>query len=1056
MRTSAALSFAARGSPSLASRSWRRTDPHLRMGVYRLQLQSSSIVVAPVAYHARSSGRGRRLNRRLQLSPEERVDAAVTIKVLRACPSDIRVGLIGEGGMLGKWDTSKVNPMRRAQRDPNSWEWVLAVGIGANLAFKLVTIDQGDAVVQWSQGADIRVSVPYGCTGVEIIIDWPSGSPRDAPLSVNTRVIVEKPLHDYRVETGGAWLAYGKIDGSLMEEGERGVNGDDTVESKEHVHQVLSSVDNRALPDTKERQTETNKKSLTEQTTSHRRFAVDAIDAVVMTSGGTAKRATSGQSERTNASLDAIPERPVVLSSNNLDPDAKTDMDTTINNAHQKEESNSTSEKINEEKLAGGYIVGSHLESMMGGMRTELIFNAAQSEERGVRVGIVEEGRLVEMWHEHAAGPGEGMRVGDVYLGVVAKVISGMQGVLVDVTGKGPPYTLMQKGVDEPALAWCLAEGPREEDDWGDDECGRDSKDENTVSDAVDRKWARLERGGSLAVKAGGRWAKAWAEGVGTSDDFNAGTCSGNVTDAGTSADVEYDSSEEEARDLLSAKAEPPNCRAINAENPKILLDSKSARDLPRRQSKRVNGAADARLHWVPWKDHIERIDRDGAFRLRGVVKHWKPGMPVVVQVTRLGSGHKGPRVTARPTLPGRNVVLCPDGQGVYVSRKLVGKARAYVKAVGATVVPDDCALIMRTEAAGVSKEVLAMDIRSLANDWTTVHERASAAVLASGEHGRSPMPRRLLDAATVEQILVRDLFGERIARLSVDTVEAYDAIIDDLRRTGATEDTISKVELHTGQEDVFDALGQRKAVSSAEEERVWLTSPDLPGAHLVIQQTEALTAVDVNAGRAAFVSNSDTESVAQAVNVAAAKEIALQLRLRDIGGLVMIDFIDMTSREHRKTVEAAFLNAAKDDRAQLTFLPISPLGVMEIARERLQGNHSGQRVIADEKGMPIVPVGPNGGPRRMKGPRPPPWVTRGRGSRRDRSSDATAAHGNDFGNVLLNDKVSVGRGRFRGIRNRSPGRVERDDAGASGIHSGSSFYGRERRGRSSRGRGKS
>ena len=119
----------------------------------------------------------------------------------------------------------------------------------------------------------------------------------------------------------------------------------------------------------------------------------------------------------------------------------------------------------------------------------------------------------------------------------------------------------------------------------------------------------------------------------------------------------------------------------------------------------------------------------------------------------------------------------------------------------------------------------------------------------------------------------------------------------------------------------------------------------------------------------------------------------------------------------------------------------------MEIARERLQGNHSGQRVIADEKGMPIVPVGPNGGPRRMKGPRPPPWVTRGRGSRRDRSSDATAAHGNDFGNVLLNDKVSVGRGRFRGIRNRSPGRVERDDAGASGIHSGSSFYGRRRRG---------
>ena len=280
------------------------------------RLQSSSIVVAPVAYHARSSGRGRRSNRRLQLAPEERADAAVTIKVLRACPSDIRVGLIGEGGMLGKWDTSKVN---HAPYTTGSQlvEWVLAVGIGANLAFKLVTI-KGDAVVQWSQGADIRVSVPYGCTGVEIIIDWPSGSPRDSPLSVNTRVVVEKPLHDYRVETGGDWLAYGKIDGSLMEEGERGINehgddtveskehvkeegergvnehGDDTVESKKHVNQVLSSEDNRALPDTMERQTGTNEKSLTDQTTSHSRFAVDAVDAVVITSGGTAKHDTHG------------------------------------------------------------------------------------------------------------------------------------------------------------------------------------------------------------------------------------------------------------------------------------------------------------------------------------------------------------------------------------------------------------------------------------------------------------------------------------------------------------------------------------------------------------------------------------------------------------------------------------------------------------------------------------------------------------------------------------------------------------------------------------------
>ena len=116
-----------------------------------------------------------------------------------------------------------------------------------------------------------------------------------------------------------------------------------------------------------------------------------------------------------------------------------------------------------------------------------------------------------------------------------------------------------------------------------------------------------------------------------------------------------------------------------------------------------------------------------------------------------------------------------------------------------------------------------------------------------------------------------------------------------------------------------------------------------------------------------------------------AAKEIALQLRLRDIGGLVMIDYIDMHDRSHRKEVETAFLEAAQNDRAQLTFLPISPLGVMEVARERLQGNNSGRRVIADIKGMPIDPDRPQGGPRRVRGPRPPPWAGAGTGRGRGR-----------------------------------------------------------------------
>ena len=449
-------------------------------------------------------------------------------------------------------------------------------------------------------------------------------------------------------------------------------------------------------------------------------------------------------------------------------------------------------------------------------------------------------------------------------------------------------------------------------------------------------------------------------------------------------------------------------------------------------------------------------------------MEHWRPGMPVVVQVTRLGSGHKGPRVTARPTLPGRNVVLCPDGEGVYVSRKLAGQARAYVKAVGATVVPSDCALIMRTEAAGVSKEVLEMDIRSLADDWDVVRERARAAVEAAGLQGRSPFPRRLLDAATVEQILVRDLFGERIAKLTVDSMSSYEAIVSDLRRTGATDEIVRRVRLHTGPENVFAFLGVADAVESTADERVWLKDETLPGAHVVIQQTEALTAIDVNAGRAAFINDSDNESVAAQVNVAAAKEIALQLRLRDIGGLVMIDYIDMHDRGHRKEVETAFLEAAQNDRAQLTFLPISPLGVMEVARERLQGNNSGRRIVADIKGMPIDPDRPQGGPRRVRGPRPPPWAGAGTGRGRGRGRGGQGRGRNGYGGSVLGDRFDEfnregtggpeGNRRFRGWRERrtddSPREREEIGEREGSYHSGS-YYGNARR--SSRGqRGRS
>ena len=470
-------------------------------------------VVSPVAYHARSSRRSRRSNKRSQQTPEERTDAAVTVRVRRPCPGDLRVGLLGEGGALGKWDTSRVTPLRRSQSDPDLWEWVLAVPIGSKLQFKVVTIDAGDAVVRWSQGNDIVVTVPHGCTGVDVGVEWPEakGDARDAPLAVQQRVVVEKPIQDYRVETGGAWLAYGKVEKPVDDD-------DDDDEEEEEEGAGGEDADDKEDPD---------------------RVVVDRVDAVDIDAEGGAAKGTAGAFVRADVSAD---EDDVGVGSSSTDdaPDAS-----------------STSSGVDAESqsfsdaFAGGYVVGSHLEGMMGGKHTELVFNAADKETHGVRVGIIEEDRLVELWHEHAAEPGKGMRVGDVYLGVVAKVISGMQGVLVDVTGKGPPYSLMQKGVDEPALAWVQSEEPTWDDDsdWGswDDE-DWDEEGRTTSPPAAARLPARgslpppssrraPRPGGSVGPRAAGgrtRGQTAWASVAATTAPSSAPETGGTKGTKGT------------------------------------------------------------------------------------------------------------------------------------------------------------------------------------------------------------------------------------------------------------------------------------------------------------------------------------------------------------------------------------------------------------------------------------------------------------------------------------------------------------------------------------------
>lgn len=786
------------------------------------------------------------------------------------------------------------------------------------MSFKLAVVDEGGGVVMWSPGDALSFRLPRRCANAEIHCEWPSD---DTRLTVSVATTTELSACENRVETGGAWLAYGRV-------------GDEDGRSEALGASETSDGASEASDGAEEEEE-------------------DGAEVVGMEDDFDASVDRSvDEGEDGFLAMDSV--------------DISVDLDA--------EEDDQDVGAVANDEGEYAYRPGDHVAEIgaMTGLNTEIVFNAANEEDFGVRIAILEEGELVELWHEHGTEPGKGMRVGDIYLGTVSKVISGMQGVLVDLTGKGPPYALMQKGIEQPALAWRLKEDSDGDDTerqsaqaparagsgWGSNSNSDADTVESTLETSADgRSYSRrLAARGAASASGGGVW-----RGVG-----------GRSVRSSTlkKSSAQWIRWTPELNPEECSIAVPPPTDESNAP---------------------VDEVDDGRETEVVSAKVTRRKLREECYSM------WSPGQPVVVQVTRLGSGYKGPRVTARPTLPGRNVVLCPDGEGVYVSRKLMGHARKYVKDVGATVCPEGSALIMRTEAAGVNQETLKLDISCLAEDWAEIVEKSEEAVRSSSPV--APLPRRLLQAASREQVLVRDLFGERVAKLIVDTEESYKIIIDDLMRSGASQAIIDRVVLHEGRESVFEALGVDEDIETmVGTERVFL-GPELSGAHIVVQHTEALTAIDVNAGRTAMEAGEDGEAIALRVNIAAASLVARILRLRDIGGLVMVDLIDMHTDEARREVEKAFQAVACRDRAQVVFVPISALGVMEIARERLQTHALGKAaVIADEKGMPVmIPADatfisdkPPRRVRSVRGPRPPPWAAsggRGRGRGRGRSS---------------------------------------------------------------------
>lgn len=300
-----------------------------------------------------------------------------------------------------------------------------------------------------------------------------------------------------------------------------------------------------------------------------------------------------------------------------------------------------------------------------------------------------------------------------------------------------------------------------------------------------------------------------------------------------------------------------------------------------------------------------------------------RPGQEIVVQVAKEPIGTKGARVSRNITLPGRYMVLMPNVDYVGVSRRISEDAeRERLKQLAHQVKPAGMGVIVRTVAEGAREEELVRDLEYLARLWERLSEKAKDA----------PAPSPLYQDQGLVHRLVRDVFDENIDLCWIDDREAYSQAQDLLKAYAPQLLERCKFYTQTDQ-SLFDRYGVEMEIDKALRKRVWLKS----GGYLVIDQTEALTSIDVNTGK--FVGTTDLADTVFKANLEAATEIARQLRLRDIGGIIIIDFIDMESVEQQEQVKAALEAELKRDRTKANVVGFTKLGLLEMTRKKSRQN---------------------------------------------------------------------------------------------------------------------
>ena len=295
-----------------------------------------------------------------------------------------------------------------------------------------------------------------------------------------------------------------------------------------------------------------------------------------------------------------------------------------------------------------------------------------------------------------------------------------------------------------------------------------------------------------------------------------------------------------------------------------------------------------------------------------------KKGQEVLVQITKESIGTKGPRVTQQVSLPGRFCVLMPGVDHVGVSRRIEERAeRQRIKAIIADLKPKTVGLIARTAGEGKSDTDFATDVKYLTKLWTKIERKATTVRAPAVVHRELEMTASL----------IRDLFTDDIDEVIIDDKESFAEIQSYLKHV--SPELTERVQLYKGREPIFDAFNIESQIEKTFDRKVWLKK----GGYICIDHAEALVAIDVNTGR--FTGKKNQEETIFRTNMEAAREIPRQLRLRDIGGIIVIDFIDMEIESNKRAVLEELRGELRHDRARTKAFAVSELGLIEMTRQR-------------------------------------------------------------------------------------------------------------------------